>query len=118
MTSIVSTHPAALNNNCPLVWAALKSVSTLPPRPRAQFKRMLSSAILAALVCRPKTPKPLEILNNQLMLGNEGISLDERVSLAKKYEISKDFDYDTYIDAKDGLNNWCVGEIMEVNKQD
>lgn len=52
------------------------------------------------------------------IVGQELPSLEERVAQAKQFDYTKHLDYDMYVDAKDGLNNWCVGEIVDVNKQE
>jgi hypothetical protein len=45
-------------------------------------------------------------------------SLEDRIRVAKAYDYTKDYDFDQYVDAKDGLNNWCVGEIKDINRQE
>lgn len=42
--------------------------------------------------------------------------MDNKFQLAKNYNIQQDYTLNAYIDTKDTVNHWCVGQIVDVNE--
>jgi hypothetical protein len=47
-----------------------------------------------------------------------GVVKKPNAAVKKKYDIVDSFIASYYIDAKDTVNNWCVGQILSVRKDD
>jgi hypothetical protein len=43
--------------------------------------------------------------------------MEQKFVLAKNYNQATDFVLDSYIDAKDTVNHWCVGQISDVEEE-
>ena len=42
--------------------------------------------------------------------------MDNKFLLAKNYNHLPDYQLNTYIDAKDTVNHWCVGQIVDIDE--
>ncbi len=42
--------------------------------------------------------------------------MDNKFTLAKNYNYQADYHLNNYIDSKDSVNLWCVGQIVDVDE--
>lgn len=40
--------------------------------------------------------------------------MENKYVLAKNYNIWQDYMLDTYVDMKDSVNHWCVGQVVDI----